>query len=173
MSVKDIRPYKGKRKALLETLADPANCEADTTTICKLAKISKESYYKYTKEKNFQDALRELSIAIYVRHLPQSVNSVVKQSKKGNINANRLIHDAIGMTGKGTVQTVNVGVSNEGQTIDTGEIQDDNEALALIAQEREQLDAWEHAIRARMGSDRMGKGDGIHPGTGAGEDEGA
>ena len=67
------------------------------------------------------------------------------------------------MTGKGTTQTVNVGVSNEGPTVDTGEIQDDNEALAIIAQEREQLDAWERAIRERMRTSGDRVGDGIHP----------
>ena len=162
MSAKDIQPYKGKRKALLETLADSDNTLLSTIDICRTAGISKESYYKYTKEENFQQALRDLSIAIYVRHLPQTVNSVVKQSKKGNINANRLIHDAIGMTGKGG-PTVNVGVTTQ-PTHETKDYDSPAEAIADIDKTIVELKAYRASIVDKQ-ADRL-KGHGIHQGTG-------
>ena len=151
MSAKDIKPYKGKRKALLQAMADPDNAGLDVLSMCNKAGISRESYYKYTKEPDFQQALKELCVNIYTRHMPQSVNSVVKLAKGGDLGANRLMHESLGFIGnKGNSQTVNVGVQ-AGETT-TATYANDQEALEDIETSIKELKGYAEEIRTRMDS---------------------
>lgn len=164
MSAKDIAPYKGKRKALLLTLADPENIGLDVLAICEKAKLSRESYYKYTKEPDFRDALKDLSVNIYVRHLPQSVNRVVKKAKDGDMGANRLMHESTGMISKGGTQSVNVAVHKDDQPttlqIDTPEQLE--QAIAQCQAEMQTLkELHANLVGMRAGTSRL-PGDGIH-----------
>jgi hypothetical protein len=169
MSAKDIAPYKGKRKALLLTLADPENIGLDVLAICAKAGLSRESYYKYTKDPIFQNALKELSINIYVRHLPQSVNRVIKKAKSGDMGANRLMHESTGMISKGTNQSVNVAVHDTPPAtmrIDTPEQLE--QAIAHCQAELGTLKSLMTNLCA-MRTSPQGRiaGDGIHPPTDA------
>jgi hypothetical protein len=167
MSHKDIRPYRGKRKRIIDALVDPDNIEATDLEICKIAGCSTRYLYGCFREPEFRQAVIDAGTRLYAKHYPQIANSVLKtarSAKKGNDKAQKLIHETLGQTGSRLTQTVNVGVSNEGaQVIEPDDIKDDNEALAIIEQERAQLDAWEQAIKARQAGTNRLPGHGIHP----------
>lgn len=179
MSAKDIQPYKGKRKALLQTLADPANMDLDTLSICELAKCSRESYYKYTKEPDFQSALKELSIALYVRHLPQSVNSVIRTGRRkdqSGLQANRTIQEACGIVGGKGGNVVNI-ANMQQPTHERKDYASPQEAMADIDKTIAELQAYKATLIQQQESNRFidthtsaqhndsRKGHAIHPHT--------
>ena len=107
-------PYKGKRKALLITLLDPENIELNDTELCKKAGISRTLLYKYNAEPDFQRAVIDCTMRLYARHLPQTANRVIKDAKRGDNRAARIIHEALRLAGN-NAQTVNVNVDASGQ----------------------------------------------------------
>lgn len=161
MSIKDIAPYKGKRKALLQVMADPENIRMDTKAICEKACVSRESYYKWTKDPKFCEAIKDMSINLYVKHLPQSVNSVIKRAKTGDMSANRLMHESIGMISKGNMQTVNI--ANQLEPDKPVEFDNDSDALAYCDVVDAEIKQIRAGIAARAGN-RL-PGDAIHPQT--------
>jgi hypothetical protein len=161
---------RGKRKKLLDVLLNAEN--EGVLEICEKAGIAVSTYYKYVKDEKFRNMINDNIVIGCVVKKPKILRALSKQAEKGSIPAIRTFLEFDGSLRQGSQQTVNVGVSNEGaQVIEPDDIKDDNEALAIIEQERAQLDAWEQAIKARQaGTNRLK--DGIHPqdkGTGAEE----
>ncbi|MHC4398039.1 MAG: hypothetical protein ACYS1A_20540 [Planctomycetota bacterium] len=113
MSAKDIAPYKGKRRKLLDTLASADNADDGVDDICKKAGLSRTIYYKYIDEPQFRAALKAMVERTYARYAPQIANSMVKQAKKGNIRAGDLIHKVLGFIEPGNRQSVNVAVHKD------------------------------------------------------------
>jgi len=117
MSLRDVRPYKGKRRKLLDHLLNPENSEKTVAETCRDVNLAVNTYYKYTKEKEFNEALIEESIRAYARHLPQTVTSVIKSAKKGNLKAAKLLHEALQLIGAGNSQTVNIANQPDRHTV--------------------------------------------------------
>lgn len=160
MSAKDIAPYKGKRRNLIETLADAGNADLGIEETCRMAKISKPLYYKYIGEPEFQSALKAIVTRNYARFAPQVGNSVIKQAKKGNMKAADLIHRVLGYVDTGNNQTVNI--ANAIQDDKPMEFPDTSvgraDALAYIAIIRKQCDDEE----IRINTQARQAGDAIH-----------
>jgi hypothetical protein len=171
---KDIAPYKGKRRKLLDYLVNIDNSDQDITDICKATGISRTTYYKYVHEPEFHDALKLCVTDLYAKSAPQVANSMIRQAKKGNVRAGVLIHDALGLTGnkQGPSQVVNV-VNNEVTTDQPYE--STAEALAMIDSEIELLQAQRQAIALQASDTGTGTstnriGDhAIHPDKATGE----
>ena len=163
MSAKDIAPYKGKRRKLLEALANAENADDGVDQICRKAGISRSIYYKYIDELEFRNALKSTVERTYARFAPQIANSVSKEAKKGNIRAADLIHKVLGYIESGNRQTVNVGVTNEPTQVNR-EFATPADALAAIEQERLYLDQLEQRIRGQIDAPReIGEAHAIHP----------
>jgi len=161
MSAKDTKPYTGKRKALLDAMLDPDNAQLDVLNLCKVAGCSRESYYKYTKEVEFLEVIKEMALKTYGRSLLQSVNRVVstgKRKDKDALQANKLIQEACGLLNANKGNTVNVAVQGNEAYVDQ-EYANDADLLADIDR---QLDELNDMKRALTSSNRI-KGDGIHP----------
>ena len=161
MSIKDVAPYKGKRRKLLEVLVNVDNAELGVDATCKSAGITRPLYYKYIGEPDFQNALRAIVTRNYARFAPQIGNSMVKIAKKGNVKAASLVFEMLKWAGRdGPSQVVNVGVSNE--SVDTTTPFDNpTEALAVIDMELERLNKQRADIATRAGN-RLDP-HGIHP----------
>jgi len=163
MSHKDTRPYRGKRRKLLETLFDPDNIGEPIAEICRKAGISTPLFYKYTQEPEFNQALIDGTLRLYAKHLPQTANSIIKQAKKGSIQAGKLLHEVLQLAGKGNSQTVNVGVQS-GETT-TATYANDTEALEDIEASIKELQGYAQEIKARLNNNNRLR-DGIHPEAG-------
>ena len=152
---KDIKPYTGKRRKLLDVLFDPDNIGDDITELCRKAKISRAIFYKYTDEPEFNKAIIEGTLKLYAKHLPQSANSLIKQAKRGNIQASKLLHQALLMVdNKGAI---NIGVSVEPTQATTQTYKDSQEAIEDIDKRIEELKT------IRQGQVNRLEGHGIHP----------
>lgn len=163
MSIKDIKPYKGKRRSLLNYLLNPDNCTKTVAETCREISLSTKTYYKYTNEKDFNQALVDEAINAYARFMPQTATSVIKAAMSGDMRAAKLLHEALSVTGKQAQQTVNVGVQGQDTQVNTA-YASDNEALIAIDQDITTLQAYRQAIMDRQteaGNSRL-KGDGIH-----------
>lgn len=67
--------------ALLETLQDPRVVELDVTQICKLANITRGTYYASFKDKDFLTALEATVQEILVRNEPAVIHNVISKAK--------------------------------------------------------------------------------------------
>jgi hypothetical protein len=165
MSAKDIAPYKGKRRKLLEVLANAECAEMDITEVCRNAGISRSIYYKYIDETSFQDALKSVVSRNYSRFSPQIANSVIKAAKKGNIKAAELTYKVMGWLDAGNKQTVNVAVSSD--PMQEHEYASNADALAdverTLTELQTQADILRQAIAQENASGSRLPGHGIHP----------
>ena len=172
MSAKDIAPYKGKRRKLLNYLLNPDNSEKTVAETCRDVGLATNTYYKYANEKKFNETLIAEAINAYARHLPQTATSVIKAAKGGDMRAVRLLHEALQLAGRVGNQSVNLGVSTEPQPttleIDTPEQRE--QALAQCYAERATLDELITNLEAMRQPSRLegsgstpSRGDGIHP----------
>ena len=173
MSAKDIAPYKGKRRKLLDTLASADNADDGVGVICRKVGLSTKTYYKYLDEPEFRDALKRCVDRAYARYAPQIATSVVKQAKKGNVRAADLIHKVLGLVETGNRQSVNVAVHKDTPPttlqIDTPEQLE--QAIAHCQAEMITLqELMTNLIAMRTGTGRL-RGDGIHPGSETPPDE--
>ncbi len=165
MSAKDISPYKGKRRTLLNYLLNPDNNDKTVAETCRDVGLATNTYYKYANEEKFNETLIAEAINAYARHLPQTATSVIKAAKGGDIRAAKLLHEALQLAGRAGNQSVNVGVSSDAQPqvldIDTPEQRE--HALAQCYAELTTLQELIANLEAmRAGTNRI-KGDGIHP----------
>lgn len=160
MSLKDIRPYKGKRRTLLNYLLNPDHGDQTVAEICRNTKVSSKTYYKYTNEPEFNKALIDESINAYARHLPQTATSVIKAAKRGDMRAAKLLHETLELVGRQANQTVNI--ANAIQDDKPMEFDDTStgraDALAYIAIIRKQCDDEE----IRINTQARQAGDAIH-----------
>lgn len=134
----------------MEVLTDPENVDLNVTEVCKKAGISRTMYYNYFAEPEFRQYVKDCSLGIYIRHLPQVANKVLATAKsaiKGNDKAQRLIHEACEIAGNKVTQQVNVGVSQERQAPD---IQTPEELLSAIRSEKSVLTELERQLQAHV-----------------------
>ena len=159
MSVKDIAPYKGKRRKLLEVLANAENAELGVEAVCQQTGLSRATYYKYIGEVDFQSALRAIVTRSYARMAPQIASSMIKAAKKGNVKAAMLIFQTLRwIEPVSNSQVVNIAQTGDNiQTYDT-----DADALAALEAEQTARNDLIKTIRERVGA-RQDDGHGIHP----------
>lgn len=149
---------KGKKRKLLNIMLDLASSELPVMEICRQADISTKSFYKYVNDEKFNNELKRLSIQAFTRHLPQTTTAIIKQAKRGNIPASKLMLEALELVGRGTTQTVNVGITQDDKPM---EFKNDEERIAYADQVERELVAF----RASIGLKRVAvqEGDAIHP----------
>ena len=147
MSMKDIAPYKGKRRKLLDHLMNVENAEQDISEICKAIDLSRTTYYKYVHEPEFQNALKLCVLDNYAKHLPQVASSCIREAKRGNVKAVALIHEVLSMIPRsGPSQVVNVGVSQ----VQPQAFESDTDMLASLEAEASERVKLIEQVRARI-----------------------
>lgn len=135
---------KGKKKRLLFAMFEPENDSVEK--ICREAHISKTTYYKYVNDPVFSEAVKQLAVKTFAHRLPMTVQATLHSAEKGNTNAQRLILDALGITGK--PGNVNVGIVN--QQADTPAYTDDRQSLVDLDNDIAKLIEYRDRIRKRI-----------------------
>lgn len=79
------------QEKLLSVLQDEENLSLSVSEICKKAGISRTSYYRFLKDRDFLCALREGGIQTIYGALLQTINSVVKRAKEGSFPHQKLL----------------------------------------------------------------------------------
>lgn len=156
-----ISSIKGKRKKLLDVLLNAEN--EGVLEVCDKAGIAVSTYYKYIKDENFRKMINDNCVISCTVKKPKILRALNKQAEKGNIPAIRTFLEFDGSIGKGTTQTVNVGVTNKDAQAETVYANDD-EALEAISRDIATLQAFRQAIMERQAEARNSrlKGDGMH-----------
>jgi hypothetical protein len=78
----DIYLLTETEKKLLEVLVNPENFGKSVVDKCQLAGISRDSYYKFIKKKEFITILNETSIDVIKAHVSEILMATLKHSLK-------------------------------------------------------------------------------------------
>lgn len=89
-----------KEGALLSVLADPTVLQLDITKICKLAGISRPTYYAAFKNENFRKALEEQTQIVLKRSELPVVHNVLEKAKDPTVKAHHWAQMALRMMGR-------------------------------------------------------------------------
>ena len=82
---------------LLEALSDPASRMKSVTEICKVAKISRDTYYKLLKERGFVEVYREFSFDMVKHKIAQLINALLHQATRGSAQHLRMALEMAGL----------------------------------------------------------------------------
>src|SRR5574341_516280 len=96
----DKLPLSEKEGALLNVLADPSVLQLDITKICKLAGISRPTYYAAFKNESFRKALEEQTQIVLKRSELPVVHNVVEKAKDPGVKAHHWAQMALRMMGR-------------------------------------------------------------------------
>lgn len=89
-------PSKAEQK-LLEALANPENRDKSVTEVCKIADISRDTYYRCFNNKRFKEAYKEMSLEIVRQAVAPVVNSCIAEAIKGSFYHSKLILEMAGL----------------------------------------------------------------------------
>jgi len=154
---------RGKKKRLLDILFEDNSLSV--VEICRKAGISTVTYYKYMQLPAMQEAIKDITTRTFTNRLPFTVNAITREAEKGNLQACKLVLEALQYIGKGNNQSVNVAVHKDTEPptlqIDTPEQLE--QAIAQCMAELATLQELIANLKAmRQPAGRL-KGDGIHP----------
>jgi len=88
---------KGKKKKLLEVLLEADNESVDE--VCKRAGISRQTYYKYSKDPEFSKLINQTTLNACTMRQNFVVSALLKRAESGNIPAIRTVLETRGLIG--------------------------------------------------------------------------
>ncbi len=137
-----------KKDRLLQTMFEANN---DTINeLCDKAGISVKSFYKYTKEPEFQQAVTDMSERACTAHIPKILTALFRTANKGNIQAIRTALEIKGLIGSGG-QPVNVAILNA-PTHESKDYASPAEAIADIDRNIAELQAYKATLVQQQGN---------------------
>ena len=81
---------------LLRVIENPNHYDKNVTEICKLAEISRNTYYSIMKKEEFSNFLRDTALAHIKGEMHQLWNAAAKHGKQGNFQYWKALMDATG-----------------------------------------------------------------------------
>lgn len=91
----DWRPTP-KQRAVLEA-ATEAGIRRSITAVCNEAGVSRDAFYKWLRDENFQRAWDDVWHGAIRRHLPGVVAATIERAQSGDVAAARLIAELAGV----------------------------------------------------------------------------
>jgi hypothetical protein len=145
----DLTQFSGKKRKLLEYMMDPENQHKSVVEICRTLGVSRNYFYQCMKDEDFNRMLNDVRNRCFSRYLAQVDKKISEKAAGGDIPSAKLFYEVQGMVGRGGNQTVNIAnPMSSPPEINTDDYSDE-EAMALIEDERRNLDEWGNAIKAR------------------------
>lgn len=93
---------------LLEVLLDPKNRLATTTERCKLAGISRTSYYKIMQRPEFIEVYRQQAYDLFAQNIGPVVTAFIREACKGSFPHGNEILEIMGMRRQSAPERANV-----------------------------------------------------------------
>lgn len=93
---------------LLEVLLDPKNRLSNTTERCKLAGISRTSYYKIMRRPEFIEVYRQQAYDLFAQNIGPVVTAFIKQACQGSFPHGNEILEIMGMRRQSAPERANV-----------------------------------------------------------------
>lgn len=92
----EYNPTRAEEK-VLEVLLNPTNRMKSVTEICKIAKISRETYYNAFEKPEFTKLYNDMSLQCIKRSIGPVINAFIHKAKRGSYTHGKVILEMAGL----------------------------------------------------------------------------